>query len=366
MLSESDLRELLEFSADQSVLSVYLNTVPAEGNADTYKLRLRNMLKEVPLRKDVNDVVRYFDHEYQRAGRSIAIFSCAAKEFFRAYNLAVPVPSQIYVNDRPAVKPLADLLDAFGGYGVVLVDKQGARLFFFHLGELREQEGVLGTTVKHTKQGGASTFPGRRGGIAGQTHYADEVIERNMKECVEFATHFFDENHVRRILIGGTEENIALFRNQLSKFWQSLVVGTFPMSMTASHSDVLSKAMQIGVEAEQKRKARLVDTAITAAAKGAGGTLGIDSTLKAVRDGRVLTLLVSEGYSEPGYHCKGCGYLTTLEEKTCPYCGGKFEKLQDSVEHAVMDVMKNGGVIEVVHNGPALEEAGKIGAILRY
>ena len=366
MLSESDLRELLEISADQPMLSVYLNTVPTEGNADAYKLRLRNMLKEVPLRQDVNVVERYFDHEYERSGRSIAIFSCAAKGFFRAYNLAVPIPNQVYVNDRPAVKPLADVLDAFGGYGVVLVDKQGARLFFFHLGELREQEGVLGETVKHTKQGGASTFPGRRGGVAGQTHYVDEVIERNMKECVDFATRFFDENHVRRVLIGGTDENIALFRGQLPKAWQSLVVGAFAMSMTASHSEVLSKAMQVGLEAEQKREARLIDAVITAAAKGGGGTVGIDATLTAVHDGRVQTLLVSEGYSEPGYHCKGCGYLTTLEQKACPFCGGAFEKLPDSVEHAVMDVMQNGGVIEVVHDGRALEQAGKIGAILRY
>jgi peptide chain release factor subunit 1 len=366
MLSESDLRELLEISADKPMLSVYLNTVPTEGNADAYKLHLRNMLKEVSLRQDVTVVERYFDHEYERSGRSIAIFSCAAKGFFRAYHLAVPIPNQVYVNDRPAVKPLADLLDAFGGYGVVLVDKQGARLFFFHLGELREQEGVLGTTVKHTKQGGASAFPGRRGGVAGQTHYVEEVVGRNMKECVEFATRFFEDNHVRRVLIGGTDENIAQFRSQLPKAWQSLVVGTFPMSMTAIHSEVLAKAMQIGQDAEQKREARLVDAVITAAAKGGGGTVGIDATLSAVHDGRVQTLLVSEGYSQPGYHCKGCGYLTTVHQKACPMCGGAFEKLQDSVEHAVMDVMKSGGVIEVVHDGRALEQAGRIGAILRY
>jgi peptide chain release factor subunit 1 len=143
MLSESDLRELIEVSTDQPMLSVYLNTVPTEGNADAYKLRLRNMFKEVPLRQDVAVVERYLDHEYERSGRSIAIFSCAGKGFFRAYSLAVPIPSQVYVNNRPAVKPLADVMDAFGGFGVVLVDKQGARLFFFHLGELREQEGVV-------------------------------------------------------------------------------------------------------------------------------------------------------------------------------------------------------------------------------
>lgn len=366
MLSESDLRELLDFSADQPILSVYLNTVPTEAATDAYRLNLRRMLKDVSLRQDVNAVERYFDHEYERTGRSVAVFSCVAKNFFRAYPLAVSMPNQVYVNDRPAVKPLADVLDAFGGYGVALVDKQGARVFFFHLGELREQEGVFGEAVKHTKQGGASAFPGRRGGVAGQTHYVEEVVGRNMKEAVEFASHFFEDNHVRRILIGGTDENVALFRSQLPKAWQSLVIGAFPMSMTASHLDVLSRAMQVGNEAEQRRETRLIDTVITAAAKGSSGTVGIDDTLKAVHDGRVLTLLVSEGYSEAGYHCKTCGYMTTVEINKCPFCGSDFDKLPDAVEHAVMDVMKNGGDIEIIHDGPALEQAGKIGAILRY
>jgi len=41
MLNESDLRELLDFCTTNLVLSVYLNTDPADGNVDTYKLRLR-------------------------------------------------------------------------------------------------------------------------------------------------------------------------------------------------------------------------------------------------------------------------------------------------------------------------------------
>lgn len=366
MLSESDLRELLEFSAPGPMLSVYLNTVPSEGNADVYKLRLRKLLKEVHLPQDVAAVERFFTHEYDWSGRSVAVFSCAAQNFFRAYSLAVPVPDQIYTHDRPAVKPLADVLDSFGGYGVVLVDKQGARLFFFHLGELREQEGVVGEIVKHTKRGGASSFPGRRGGTAGMTQHAEEVVDRNMKDSADFAAHFFEENHVRRILIGGSDDNISAFRTLLPKTWQSLVVGSFPMSMTASHGDVLAKAMQIGQEAEQHRERRLVDSVVTAAAKGGTGVIGIEATLNAVHDGRVQTLMVGEGFHKPGFRCKGCGFLTTNKQPSCSLCGGEFEHIPDAVELAVQSVMKGGGMIEVVHTSGIIDEAGKIGAALRY
>jgi len=256
MFSDNDLRELLEFKSSEPVLSLYLNTDLTEENADAYRLRLRNMLKAINLPEDVSAVEQYVNHQFDWSGRALAAFSCASQGFFRAYPLAVPVQNTIRVSDRPSVKPLADLLDTYGGYGVALVDKQGARLFFFHLGELHEQEGVLGELVKHTKRGGASSFPGRQGGVAGRTNRMEEKIERNLKDAAEFATHFFEENHVRRVLIGGTDENVASFRSLLPKAWQSLVMGTFAMSMTASHADVLSKALQIGKEAEHQREHR--------------------------------------------------------------------------------------------------------------
>ncbi len=366
MLSENDLRELLDFSAPGPMLSVYLNTVPSEGNADAYKLRLRNLLKDVHLSQDVAAVKKYFNHERDWSGRSVAVFSCASQGFFRPYSFAVPISDQVYTHDRPAVKPLADVLDSCGGYGVGLVDKQGARLFFFHLGELQEQEGVVGEVVKHTKRGGASTFPGRRGGIAGMTQHAEEVVGRNMKDSVDFAVHFFEDKHVRRVLIGGTDENVSAFRSLLPKAWQSLVVGTFAMSMTASHSEVLAKSMQIGQEARLHREKRLVDSLVTATAKGGAGVVGIEATLGAVHAGRVQTLIVGEGFREPGYRCKGCGYLTTKKLQSCPFCGGSFEQIPDAVELTVQVVLKGGGMVEVVHNSVSMEEAGKIGAMLRY
>ncbi len=141
------------------------------------------MLKDIELPSDVMAVDNYFSREFDWSGRSVAVFSCAPDDFFRAYSLAIPIRNQVMVGDRPHVKPLASLLDYYGGYGVVLVDKQGARLFSFHLGELKEQEGILGESVRHTKHGGASAKPGMRGGMAGQTRYEDEVAERNMRGC---------------------------------------------------------------------------------------------------------------------------------------------------------------------------------------
>jgi peptide chain release factor subunit 1 len=366
MLTEADLQELLSFQPDQPVLSIYLNTDPTEGSAEVYRLRLRTMLKDIAMPKDTTAVEAYFQGKYDWSGRSVAIFSCAAKGFFQAFSLAIPLQDRLRISNMPHVKPLANLMDSYGGYGVALVDKQGTRLFYFHLGELIEQEGVLGENVKRTKRGGASSYPGRRGGTAGQTDYVDEVTERNMKEGADFAAHFFQDHNVRRILIGGTEDNVAQFRSLLPKSWQSLIVGTFPSSMTASKKEVMDRALQIGQEAEINRENRLLDQLVTSASKKRGGILGLDDTLKALQDFKIQSLVIQEGYREPGYQCQGCGYLTSIEMPTCPYCGGKFTKIPDVVELAVHKVMQQGGEVEFVHTNSTEKKFKGIGAILRY
>jgi peptide subunit release factor 1 (eRF1) len=366
MITETNLQELLGFKSQHPVLSLYLNTDPSQGNADAYQLNLRNMLKDVDLEEDVTAIEGYFAREFDWTGRSVAVFSCAPAGFFRAYPLALMVTNRVRIGDHPHVKPLANLLDSYGAYGVVLVDKQGARLFYFHLGELREQEGVLGEEVRHMKRGGSSTFAGRRGGSTGQTHADDELAEKNMKESASFATHFFKENNVRRVVIGGTGDNVAQFRNLLPKSWQSLVVGTFHMNMVANSDEILAKAMELGNQAEAKQEERLLNQVVTANAKGKGGVLGLDGTLGAVREGRIQMLILLNGYRAPGYRCQGCNFLTAQELAACEFCGGKFTHIPDAVEMAVRDVMHAGGDVEILQHEHKVKGFESIGGLLRY
>ncbi len=366
MLTETNLQELLGYQTEHQVLSIYLNTDPTEGNSDAYRLNLRSMLKDVNLPKDVEAIDNYFNTQFDWSGRSVAIFSCIPGEFFRAYSLAVPIRNQVIISDRPYVKPLASLQDYYGGYGVLLVDKQGARVFSFHLGELKEEEGILGESIRRTKRGGASAKPGVRGGVAGQTHYEDEVAVRNFRDIADFAAHFFTENSVRRVLIGGTEENIAHLRGQLSKTWQSLIIGTFPMSMAATNQEVLEKTLQVGKEAEYRKEENLLKKLVTGAAKERGGVLDLDGTLSAVHDGRVQALVIREGYRASGYRCRGCGYITAKNLSACQFCGSKFDQIPDAVEMAVHRVMKAGGEVEVLQHEHRIDGFENIGALLRY
>ena len=366
MFTENDLRELLEFKTEHQVLSVYLNTDPTLGSADAYRPRLRGMLKDVELLEDVNKIEHYIDFEFDWSGKGVAIFSCFEEDVFRAYVFAVPLRDRVRYSERPYVKPLADLLDFYGGYGLAVVDKIDTQLFNFHLGEILESKEIVGESIRRTKRGGGSQAPGRRGGTAGQTNYTEEVVDRNIKDSAEMAARFFSEHNVRRVLIAGTEENVTAFRNHLPKAWQSLVVGSFPISKNATHAEIMGRALQVGQEAERHKQTKLIQTIITSEAKGRQGVINLEDTLNAVHDGRVQTLVIRDGYRAPGFRCQGCGYLTTEELSNCPFCNSSFEQISDAVELAVRRVMRDGGEVEVLHNIEEQKDFDQVGALLRY
>jgi hypothetical protein len=365
MFSEKDLRALLDYSSQDRVLSVYLNTNPAEVQAEAAKIQLRNLLRTVDLPEDIQVVEQFINFEYDWAAKGLAVFSDQRGDFFEAYQFDVSVPDKIFVNHRPIIRPLVRLMETFTGWGIVLVDKQGARLFAFNLGELNESKGVTGDEVKHTKRGGGNAMHGRMGG-SDPSGKVENIIERNIKEVIEYATEFFKHNHIRRILIGGSDDNIARFKEELPKSWQSLVVGDFPLSMTAGYLEVLDQTTRAALATQEKINLGLVNQAITLAAKGINGVTGLIDTLNAIREGRVKTLLVLQDFEQAGYRCDGCGYLTVQELATCPFCNGHFERIDDAVEMAVRETLRNNAEVRVLTEAPALEQAGQIAAIMRY
>jgi peptide chain release factor subunit 1 len=368
MAYKFSLQELIDYRGGGPVLSVYLGARANERSPEALRLSLKALLRdfEPEAVRDVEVVRRYLEQQPGTPGRSLAIFSAADHGFFRALGFPVEIRSRARRLDRPYVKPLADLFDSYGHMGVALASQEQARFFHFHLGELEELDGVHGSPVKRVKRGGASTFPGRRGGIAGRSRKAEGDAARNVKEAAAAAARTFGNLHVRRLIVGGPHDGVVLFLESLPKTWSSLVLGTFAADMQETNEEIRQQAMQLAQRAELDREAHLVSSVVTAAAKGKGGVVGLEQTLSGVHAGHVMTLVASDGFRAPGFRCRGCGYLTTRRLPQCPFCGNTFTEIEDSVELAVQRVLQNGGEVHIVHANPELEKAGSIGGLLRF
>jgi peptide subunit release factor 1 (eRF1) len=371
VFTEQDLGELVQFRSDDSVvLSVYLNVDPTQMSTDQYRLTLRSLLKEVAAEADAADieaVERYFDFEYDWQGRGVVLFSCQADEFWRSYTLAVPVHNYAYVSHRPYIKPLTDVLDAYGRYGVILVDSAGSRMFLFSMGELVETTGTMGEEVRRTKHGGASGVAGMRGGTAaGTARRGEAVIHRNLKEFAEETELFCSTSGCKRLVLGGTDANVSQFMDILPKHLRDTVIGSFAIDPAAPEAEVQARSMDLIEEVARERELELVDGMVAGWKRGSGAVAGISDTVAALQEHRVGTLLVLAGHEEAGYRCQNCRYLMLAEREECPLCGGEVGPVEDLVETMTHRALEQGVDVEIVRGSQALEEAGSVGGLLRY
>lgn len=369
MFTPDDLRELAAYQATAPMLSVYLNVDPTERTNDEYRLALRNMLRDVEgyaAAEDIAAVERYFDHEYDWAGRGVALFSHAQEDFWRAYSLAVPVSSGATVARKPYISPLAGLMDAYGSCAVALVDRRACRMLHFQMGELQASEWFEGEDIRKVKRGrGSSGGPGRRGGLPNASRHEEEVAQRNIRESAHVAERFWRAHAPQRLLIAGADPTVAQFREALPRILQEQVIGTFPADMSASDGELRERALAILQAADEEREAALVEAVFTGAAKGRGGVIRLDDTLSAAHEGRIQTLVVARDFHQPGYQCQNCAYITDHPLKTCPFCGGQFAEIPDAAEALVTKVIEDGGRVEVVDDHPKVNEFG-VGALVRY
>ena len=371
MFTDQDLTELVGFRSEQApVLSVYLNVDPTHQTIEQRKLALRSLLKGVTdeaQSEDVGAIERYFDFEYDWQGKGVAVFSCHAADFWRSHTLAVPVDNRAYVSHRPYIKPLTDVLDAYGRYGVILVGSEGARMFLFNQGELVEATGMLGEEVRRTKHGGASGVAGMKGGApSGSARSVEAAVVRNLKEVAEATDAFCADNGCRRLVLGGTDANTNQFQNLLPKALQDQVIGSFPVDYAASTGELQARSMELIETLATEREGELVGELIAGWRRGNGATVGLSDTLVALQEHRPGTLLISAGYEASGYRCQSCRYLMLVEREECPLCGSSVGHVDDLVETMTLRALELGVDVEIVRDNEELEEAGAIGALLRY
>ena len=284
-------------------MSLYLDVDPHHGSADEHRLSLRRLLAQAASQNaaaaDIERIERFFDHEHNRQGRSVACFSHQASDFWRAYTLLVCVENWAFVGTRPYIKPLSDVLDEYERFGVVTVDSEGARAFIYHLGELEDSAGTMGAEVKRHKQGGWSAQRLQR--------HENEEAKHNLKDAAAWADDFLRERNVARVVLSGTDGNVALFRDLLPRPLQDKVVGQVSLDMNASPAEVWERSFEVAQQAKRRQEMQLLEQAVTLAHKGGAGVVGLADTLAALQEGRAHHLLVARHLHMPGQQCKDCG-----------------------------------------------------------
>ncbi len=361
MLSKFDIQQVVEFeNHEHPVLSVYLHVDPQRRTVDSYRLALRNLLNQAHKadKADLERIQNYIEMGYNRQGRSIAMFSCAAVNFWWAHSFQAPLEDKVFVFYRPYVRPLAKLLDTYERYGVIHVDQEGARLYLFHMGDLESVEGYFGEEIKLHRAGGWSSQQYQR--------QEAQQARQNLQDAAELAETFYRETETRRLILAGTEKNVARFKELLSHRLRSIVVGQINAGTNAVPNEIRDEALKLVQKAADIEANTLATQVVTAARKGGNAVLGLAETLTAVQSGRASHVVVLADYVQPAYRFVDSGYILLELNEQSELASGKVQSLPDGVDSVLRRAMAQGIGVTILESHPDLAAAGKIGALTRY
>lgn len=302
--------------------------------------------------------------EYVKGGidrshtRGLAVFSCADRGLWEVVNLPVPVRNQLVVNQAPQVLQLERVLDDHERFGVLLADKQRARMFVFELGELVEKSELFEQLPRHEDDRGDFDRDHVRDHVANAAH-------AHLRHAADVAFRAYMDEKFDHLFIGAPEEIANELERDLHSYLKERLAGRLTIGVPSSEAEIRKAAMEIQERFERQKEEKLVHKVRDGIGSGKGAVGGLDAVLRALNEHRVDTLVVSDGFEAPGWKCPACGMLAAKGPR-CAVCPSDMDKQDDIVEVAVDDALGQSCSIQVVTGNADLDVMGRIAALLRF
>lgn len=369
VLTEAAIRELAGIRGDVApITSCYLDVdgrrlVRHQDVEHELDLLLRSARRRANGHQSVHDDIRKIE-AFVRAGidrsatRGLAIFSCAAADLWEVIELPVPVRSQVVINHAPAVGQLESVVQEHEPIGVLLADRQRARLFAFELGRLVEHSELIDELPRDYDARGL-----RERGTP--EHHVEELAHQHLRNAARAAFDLWQARGFQHLAIGAPDSIASELEGALHPYLRERLCGRIHVTVGANLAEVRAAAESVEAEVEREREAALVARLKEAAATGRRGVAGLAGTLSALNEHRAERLVVSKGFSQEGWRCPDTGALAAVGP-TNPANGVKMQRVEDVVEDAIEQALAQGVPVTICVGNADLDVHGRIGALLRY
>jgi peptide chain release factor subunit 1 len=367
------------------VISLYLNAAANETGREDYPVWLKKQFFEYSIQFE-NDsekmssyseiearINNFLENEADKSANGIAVFAAVGGDLFETVQLDEAFPNnRFFVFDRPHLFPLVRIVDQNPKYAVLWADTNKADIYVFG-GENTlnvetetnaKVEEIQNERTNRTKVGGWSQARYQR--------HIENFHLQHAKETVEELEKLMRNSKIEHLVLCGDETTIMpILRPQLSKETDEKVIAVLNMSQYASEDEIREKTHEaIGVQNSVKDK-EAVERVINAAKSAAGmGTLGVEKTLAALSNGQVEELVLSSDFDAIKYNPKD------VEQVLEDYAPGDDNSATDELpqvqeprqiaDELIIRALNSAAKIIFIEDESLLEEAGGVGAVLRY
>jgi peptide chain release factor subunit 1 len=311
------------------------------------------------LRADLERLRRFFEQEFNRDGaRGAAAFCGSLDGIWVTRGLTDPVPDDVRVDRRLYLAPLVPLVGRGDGGLVLVASRKQGRFYALRGGRLEELTDLTDEQPRRHDQGGWSQ--------ARMQRHVDELASEHLRQLADEL-----DRHVRRahggvrVVVVSPEETWAELSGFLSQDAERALAGWAQADTHASPAELLELAAPVLERARAEHEKALVERWREEAGRNGRAAAGWAATLDAASDGRVETLLVSNGADRPAWRCRECG-RASAEAGDCPLHGATLEPVEKGLDLAVHQALVHGGTVWVAEHSRDLDPVEGIGAVLRF
>lgn len=314
-------------------------------------------------RADIERISRLSADLRSNGTHAKAVFACGARDFWQEYDLPPTLSgSQLFVDRRFHLKPIAHLLGAVPRLGVVLVDRQRARIFELRLGEVTEREDLF---HPHTRRGRSDGFAGYDAGHA-ERRVEDEA-RQHFRTVAAMLKELLEKGIFEKWILGCMDELRPQIEGQLHPYLSQALLGQFNADVQHITGDeVRVRAQQIIDDWQNKRRRDYVGLALSQARGHGRGVTGLRRVLRALEMGEVQALLIGENFQSHAVECSHCSHLDAHVVNFCPACGHSTREIVDVGEAILPRVIRGDIETFYVRDDAEFDQVGNIAALLRF
>jgi peptide subunit release factor 1 (eRF1) len=378
MITREDIRKLAELqcvNGEGCALSFYFQPQTPKDKSHREEAILakdlvRNALRDAEkhgkdhcARTDLDRILEIAGGLKGNQARAKAIFACSSKNIWREFDLPARLPrTQIVVNRRFHLKPLAALLGAQPTLCVAVVDRQKARFFDLRLDELSEREGLSHNLPRRGRSDG---FGGYDAGHS-ERHVAEEAM-RHFKAAAERLKEELEKGVFEKLIIGCADTSWHDLESQLHPYVKQRLLGHFTAQVSSITNDqIRENANRILKHSQEARLQELLKEVLGQAQRNGLGATGLRRVLRSIELGEVQTLILGDNFRAHAVECSKCGHLDAHVVRFCAVCGHETRELEDVCDAIIPAAIQRDIELFYAKDDPALDRVGNIAALLRF
>ncbi len=273
--------------------------------------------------------------------------------------LPVPVRSRVVINQAPAVGQLESVTQEFERFGVLLADRQRARVLVFHFGELVDRSELLDDRSHFDDVRGHLD----RGDVGTRT---DAVAAAHLRRAAEAAFQMFQVEPFEHLTIGAPDPVARSLESSLHPYLRQRLCGRIQTTVGAGTGEIRNAALDVEREVERQREATAVERLRNSIAsrqprRGRPGEHAAGA-LRAPRRPAAGVGRLQRGRLE----LRGLRSPRPRRAGPARPVAASSKPVDDIVELAIEAALAQSCHVEICVDNPDLDVMGRIGALLRY